>query len=92
MQFENNYEDNFEINNESNEWQKDEILEKASELRLEIGQIIDSIDEASIDGKPEEESSSFIGEDGIAVLNQSESFIDESGNLVLSLKEENFWH
>ena len=74
----------FENQLERQEWEEDEIVEQANRMREEILETIENLDRLGYVGSPEENSSSFIGEDGSLIIGKSESFVDSEGNLVLN--------
>lgn len=66
------------------EWEKDEIIEWTVALQKDIRDILNNMDDSSYEGQPEDESISFVSAEGTLSMNNSESYIDESGNLILS--------
>ena len=66
------------------EWEKDEIVEWTITLQKDIYDILKNMDESSYEGLPDEESNIFVNVDGTLSKSNSESYIDESGNLNLS--------
>jgi len=65
------------------EWEKDEIIERTMMLQKDIRDILKNIDESVYDGLPDEKSITFVNADGTISVSNSESYIDESGNLIL---------
>ena len=74
----------FENQLERPEWEEDEIVEQANRMRDEIIETIENLDRLGYVGSPEENSSSFVEEDGTLIIGESESFVDLEGNLVLN--------
>ena len=74
----------FENQLERQEWEEDEIVERVNRMREEIIETIEDLDRLGYAGAPEENSSSFVGEDGTLIIGKSESFVDLEGNLVLN--------
>ena len=66
------------------DWEKDEIVEWTISLQKDIHDILKNMDESSYEGLPDEKSITFVSSDGTLSMNNSESYIDESGNLILS--------
>lgn len=66
------------------EWEKDEIIERTISLQKDISVILRNMDESSYEGLPEEKSKTVVSADGTLSLSNSESYIDESGTLILS--------
>ncbi|MCH7819458.1 MAG: hypothetical protein IIB40_07840 [Candidatus Marinimicrobia bacterium] len=66
------------------EWEKDEIIERTISLQKDIRDILRNMDESSYEGLPEEKSKTVVNADGTLSLSNSESYIDESGTLILS--------
>lgn len=66
------------------EWEKDEIIEWTLSLQKDIHDILNNMDESSYEGLPEDKSMIFVNADGILSMSNSESYIDESGNLILN--------
>ena len=66
------------------EWEKDEIIEWTVSLQKDIHDILINMDESSYEGLPEDRSMTFVNADGILSMSNSDSYIDESGNLVLN--------
>ena len=66
------------------EWEKDEIIEWTVSLQKDIHDILINMDESSYEGLPEDKSIIFVNADGILSMSNSDSYIDESGNLVLN--------
>lgn len=66
------------------EWEKDEIIEWTLSLQKDIHDILNNMDESSYEGLPEDKSMVFVNADGILSMSNSESYIDESGNLILN--------
>lgn len=69
---------------EKAEWEKDEIIEWTIDIQKDIHDILRNMDESSYEGLPEDESMVFVSADGTLSVGNSESYIDESGNLILS--------
>ena len=65
------------------EWEKDEIIERTMMLQKDIHDILKNIDESSYEGLPDEKSITFVNADGTLSISNSDSYIDESGNLIL---------
>ena len=66
------------------DWEKDEIVEWTISLQKDIQDILKNMDESSYEGLPDEKSITFVSADGTLSMTNSESYIDESGNLILS--------
>jgi len=66
------------------DWEKDEIIEWTISLQKDIHDILKNMDESSYEGLPDEKSITFVSADGTLSMTNSESYIDESGNLILS--------
>ena len=66
------------------EWEKDEIIEWTNSLQNDIRDIIKNMDDASFEGLPEDKSMLFVNADGKLSVSNSDSYIDESGKLILS--------
>jgi len=66
------------------DWEKDEIVEWTISLQKDIHDILKNMDESSYEGLPDEKSITFVSADGTLSMTNSESYIDESGNLILS--------
>jgi len=66
------------------EWEKDEIIEWTMNLQKDILDILKNIDETFYEGLPDEKSITFVNADGTLSISNSKSYIDESGNLILS--------
>ncbi len=66
------------------EWEKDEIIERTLSLQNDIRDILKNMDDASFEGLPEEKSTVFVNADGTLSVSNSDSYIDESGKLILS--------
>ena len=66
------------------EWEKDEIIERTISLQNDIRDILRNMDEASYEGLPEEKSIILVNANGTLSMSNSDSYIDESGNLILS--------
>ena len=66
------------------DWEKDEIVEWTISLQKDIHDILKNMDESSYEGLPDEKSITFVNADGTLSMTNSESYIDESGNLILS--------
>ena len=66
------------------EWEKDEMIEWTINLQKDIYDILKNIDESSYEGLPDEKSVTFVNAEGEISISNSESYIDESGNLILS--------
>ncbi len=66
------------------EWDKDDIIERATVLKNDIREIIKNMDNSSYEGSPEDKSLVIINSDGTMSVSNSDSYIDESGNLVLN--------
>lgn len=66
------------------EWEKDEIIEWTLSLQKDIHDILINMDESSYEGLPEDKSMIFVNADGILSMSNSDSYIDESGNLILN--------
>lgn len=73
----------FEYKEQRQDWEQDEIVERANELLEDIADSIESIDNLSYYGSPDEESNSFVLEDGRVEFNKGDSFVDSEGNLIL---------
>ncbi len=66
------------------EWEKDEIVEGTISLQKDIHDILKNMDESSYEGLPEDKSKTVVNADGTLSMSNSASYIDESGNLILS--------
>ena len=66
------------------EWEKDEIIEWTISLQKDIRDILKNMDDATYEGLPEDKSTVFVNADGLLSMSNSDSYIDESGNLILS--------
>jgi len=66
------------------EWEKDEIIEWTVSLQKDIHDILINMDESSYEGLPEDKSITFVNTDGILSISNSDSYIDESGNLIMN--------
>ena len=73
----------FEYKEQRQDWEQDEIIERANELLEDIAGSIESIDDLSYYGSPDEESNSFVLEDGKVEFNKGDSFVDAEGILIL---------
>ena len=73
----------FEYKVEKQDWEQDEIVERANELLEDIADSIESIDDSAYYGSPDEKSNSLILEDGSLEFNKGDSFVDAEGNLIL---------
>ena len=74
----------FTDHSERADWEKDEIIEWTISLQKDIHDILKNMDESSYEGLPDENSITFVNADGTLSMTNSESYIDESGNLILS--------
>ena len=66
------------------DWEKDEIIERTINLQNDIRDILKNMDESSFEGLPEEKSIMLVNADGTLSVSNSNSYIDESGNLILN--------
>jgi len=66
------------------EWEKDEIVEWTISLQQDIHSILKNMDESTYEGLPDDQSMIFVNAEGTLSMSNSESYIDESGNLILS--------
>ena len=73
----------FEYKEQRQDWEQDDIIERANELLVDIADSIESIDDLSYFGSPDEESNSFVLDDGRVEFNKGDSFVDAEGNLIL---------
>ena len=74
----------FTDNLERAEWEKDEIIERTISLQNDISDILKNMVESSYEGLPGEKSNTVVNADGTLSMSNSESYIDESGTLILS--------
>ena len=74
----------FTDNLERAEWEKDEIVEWTISLQKDIHDILKNMEESSYEGLPEDKSKTVVSADGTLSMSNSESYIDESGNLIFS--------
>ena len=74
----------FTDNLERAEWEKDEIVEWTISLQKDIHDILKNMEESSYEGLPEDKSKTVVSADGTLSMSNSESYIDEAGNLIFS--------
>ena len=66
------------------EWETDEIIEWTIALQKDIRDILKNMDDSAYEGLPEDNSLLFVSTNGTLSMGNSESYIDETGNLILS--------
>jgi len=66
------------------EWETDEIVEWTLSLQKDIHDILNNMADSSYEGLPDEKSITFVSANGTLSVSNSDSYIDESGNLILS--------
>lgn len=74
----------FTAYSERAEWEKDEIVECTIALQEDILDILKNMDDSTYEGLPDDKSMMIVKADGTISMSNSESYIDESGNLILS--------
>ncbi len=72
---------------ERQDWESDEIAVWVYNLQKEILETIQSIDNTTFVGDPDEDSTSYIGEGGELILGIGESFVNSDGILILRDEE-----